>query len=200
VADRAEFVEAVSSDGRRVLEAELGDMQVDEWIVRAREVGAELLWLHTDVDFAADGFERFPGYVRMQTESPPHGDRLPRLKPEHYAQILDEAYHGLWGHKLVSPDAEPPPGAVVLGLYERLEPSGLCTIFPAERLVDGPGVLPHARSTAAYTRLLLGACAELGAGRIDLDSWGDCPTVIDAYRELGFDIVERASGWQLRLD
>jgi hypothetical protein len=199
VADRAEFLEAVSSDGRRVLEAELGDEQVGEWIMRAREVGAELLWLHTNVDLAGDGFERFPGYVRMRTEFPPRGELLPRLKPEHYARTLDSAYQGLWGHKLVSSDAEPPPEAVVLGLYERHEPIGLCTVFTAERLVDAPGVLPDKRNAAAYTRLLLGACAELGAGRIDLDSWGDCPAVIDAYKEIGFNIVEHAGGWQLRL-
>jgi hypothetical protein len=198
--DSAECVEAVSSDGRRVLEAELGDEQVGDWIVRARVVGSELLWLHTDVDLSADGFERFPGYVRMRTERPPRGEHLARLMPEHYARTLDRAYRGLWGHKLVLPDAEPPPGAVVLGLYERHEPIGLCSIVTEERLVDGPGILPDWRNPAAYTRLLLGACAELGAGRVDLDSWGDCPSVIDAYQELGFDVVERRGGWELRLD
>jgi hypothetical protein len=183
-----------------VLEAELGDEQVGDWIVRAREVGAELLWLHTNVDLSADGFERFPGYVRMRTERPPRGEPLGRLRSEHYARTLDRAYRGLWGHKLVSPDAEPPPGAVVVGLYERHDPIGLCSVLTEERLVDGPGVLPDWRNPAAYSRLLLGACAELGAGRVDLDSWGDCPSVIDAYQEIGFDVVERTGGWELRLD
>jgi len=200
VADRAEFLEAVSSDGQRVLEAELGDEAVGDWIGRAREAGAELLWLHTNVDLAAHGFKRFPGYVRMRTERPPRGEPLLRLKPEHYARTLEGAYRGLWGHKFISPDAEPSSGAVVLGLYERQEPIGLCTVFTAERLVDGPGVLPSSRDAAAYTRLLLGACADLGTGRIELDSWGDCPTVIDAYREVGFEVVERTGGWQFRLD
>jgi hypothetical protein len=199
VADRAEFLEAVSSDGRRVLEAELGDEQVDEWIVRGREVGAELLWLHTNVDLAAAGFERFPGYVRMRAELPPRGELLPRLKPEHYARTLDRAYRGLWGHKLVSSHAEPPPQAVVVGLYERDNPIGLCTVFTAERLVDAPGVVREKRNVTGYTSLLLGACAELGAGRIDLDSWGDCPAVVDAYQAIGFEIVEHVGGWQLQL-
>ena len=198
--DRPEFLEAVSSDGRRVLEAELGDEAVGDWIVQARRAGAELLWLHTNVDLAVHGFERFPGYVRMRTERPPRGEPLARLRPEHYVRTLEGAYHGLWGHKLISPDAEPRPGAVVLGLYERREPIGLCTVFTAQRLVDGPGVLPNSRDAAVYTRLLLGACADLGAGRIELDSWGDCSAVIDAYREIGFEIVDRAVGWQFRLD
>ena len=195
-----EFLEAVSSDGRRVLEAELGDEDVQAWISRALEHGAELLWLHTDADLAPHGFERFPGYVRMRAENPVYGEPLPRLGPGHYPKILDAAYRGLWGHKLVSAEAEPPPGAVVLGLYERDEPIGLCTVFVADRLVDGPGVLANARESAAYARLLLGACAVLGSGPIDLDSWGDSPAVIDAYVELGFAVVERAGGWQLRLE
>jgi len=116
VEDRPEFLEAVSSDGRRVLEAELGDEAVGDWIVQARRAGAELLWLHTNVDLAVHGFERFPGYVRMRTERPPRGEPLARLRPEHYVRTLEGAYHGLWGHKLISPDAEPRPGAVVLGL------------------------------------------------------------------------------------
>lgn len=56
------------------------------------------------------------------------------------------------------------------------------------------------RDATVYARLLLGACAELGAGRIELDSLGDCSAVIDAYRELGFEIVESTGGWQLQLD
>jgi hypothetical protein len=197
VTDR--FLEAISSDGRRVLEADLGNEPVTDWIALAHELGVELLWLHTDADLSADGFERFPGYVRMRTDESPTGAPLERLEPEHYARILDGAYRGLWGHKLVSPDAEPPSGTVVFGLYDRHEPIGLCTVFLSERLVDGPGLLPDWRTPTAHARLLAGACAELGAGRIELDSWGDDPAVIDAYRELGFGIVDRTAGWQLTL-
>jgi hypothetical protein len=39
-----DFLEAVSSDGRRVLEADLGDEAPDVWIQQARERDAELLW------------------------------------------------------------------------------------------------------------------------------------------------------------
>ena len=83
--------------------------------------------------------------------------------------------------------------------HEADEAVGLCTIFPAERLVDGPGVVPAARDPARYARLLLGACAELGPGAIDLESWGDDPAVIASYETLGFAAVERVTGWQLRL-
>jgi hypothetical protein len=201
VADGPEFLEAMSSDGRRVFEADLGDAEVADWIGRAHAVGAELLWLHANVDLSSHGFERFPGYVRMRTEAQPRGEPLPRLKPELYAATLDGSYRGLWGHKRVSEDAEPSVEAVILALHDqRGSPVGLCTVYPTDRLVDGPGVLPHARATAAYTRLLLGACDLLSPGPVDLDSWGDCAKVIDAYEEVGFEIVERTAGWQLLLE
>jgi hypothetical protein len=101
---------------------------------------------------------------------------------------------------LVAFDAAPAEGAVVLGLHEEGDPIGLCTVFPRERLIDGPGVVPGARDPAVYARLLLGACAELGPGTADLDSWGDQPAVIASYEELGFAVVERVGGWQLRLN
>jgi hypothetical protein len=99
----------------------------------------------------------------------------------------------------VAPDAKPPAGSVVLGLYEGDEPIGLCTIFSQERLIDGPGILSRAREPSSYVRLLLGACVEVGVGPVDVDSWGDDPAVIAAYEELGFAVVERVGGWQLRL-
>jgi hypothetical protein len=182
-----------------VLEADLGAEAPEDWIGRARERGAELLWLHTDADLSAYGFESFPGYVRLRADRLPLGAALPRLAPKEFAATQDGAFRGLWGHKLVASDAEPPPGAVVLGLYDEDDPIGLCTVVPRERLIDGPGVVPGARDPVAYARLLLGACAELGAGTADLDSWGDEPAVIASYEELGFAVVERVGGWQLRL-
>jgi hypothetical protein len=83
-----------------VLEADLGDVPPEDWIARARDRGAELLWLHAQADLSAYGFECFPGYVRLRAESPPHGQELPRLEPEHFAATQDAAFRGLWGHKV----------------------------------------------------------------------------------------------------
>ena len=202
VSDGAEFVVAVSSEGQRVLEAELlNEHEIAHLIVKARAVDAELLWLHCDLDLTAHGFERFPGYVRMRTEQPPQGVPLPRLEPEFFASTLDGSYRGLWGHKLVRDNPRPPPDAIVLGLCgEGGEPIGLCVVDPAERFVDGPGVRQGSRVAGAYERLLLAACAELGAGPVVLDSWGDSPVVIDAYQAIGFEVVECTTGWQLPIE
>ena len=39
----------------------------------------------------------------------------------------------------------------------------------------------------------------LGPGPADLDSWGDSEEVLEAYEDLGFDVVERVQGWELVL-
>jgi hypothetical protein len=96
-------------------------------------------------------------------------------------------------------DLGPPPGAVVLGIHDDGVPIGICTVFPDVRLVDGPGVCRSHRTPDAYVRLLDGACALLGDGPIDLDSWGDAAEVIEAYERRGFQTVESIGGWKLQL-
>jgi hypothetical protein len=184
----------VSVDGKRVVEA---DSFAECDIEAARAAGAELLWVHTNDDLSSHGFRRAGAYVRMHAESVPLRARVePALLEERdYAEVLARAYTGLWGHKYVSPLAEPPEDAIVVGVPV----VGLCRVWPAERLIDGPGVLPEGRSVDAYASLLVSACKVLGAGPADLDSWDDSDEVIEAYEDLGFDVVERVQGWELVL-
>ena len=65
--------------------------------------------------------------------------------------------------------------------------------------LEALGVLPEARSPDAYASLLLHACAVLGEGPATLESWGDSESVLEAYEDLGFDVVERVQGWELAL-
>jgi hypothetical protein len=183
----------ISVDGLRVVEAEsfaVGDIEA------ARAGGAQLLWVHSNEDLSRHGFRRAGAYVRMHADEVPVRSREPSLLEERdYAEVLARAYSGLWGHKHVSPLALPPESAIVVGLPV----VGLCRVFPAERLIDGPGVLPEGRSADAYASLLVSACAVLGPGPADLDSWGDDEETIEAYEDLGFDVVERVQGWELAL-
>lgn len=184
----------ISVDGKRVVELE---ELVDGAVDAARAEGAELLWVHTDEDLSPVGFRRRGGYVRMHAdEVPARTHREPPLLEERdYADVLARAFSGLWGHKYVSPLATPPEGAIVIGVPV----VGLCIVFPEQRLIDGPGVLPEGRSPEAYASLLVSACTALGAGPADLESWGDSDDVLEAYEDLGFDVVERVPGWELEL-
>jgi hypothetical protein len=183
----------ISVDGKRVVEAESFAAGDD---VAARAGGAELLWVFSNDDLSAHGFRRAGAYVRMHADEVPVRKREPSFIEERdYAEVLARSYAGLWGHKHVSPLAQPPDDAVVVGVPV----VGLCRVFPAERLIDGPGVLPEGREPDAYASLLISACAVLGAGPADLDSWGDAEETIEAYEDLGFDVVERVQGWELTL-
>jgi hypothetical protein len=194
-----DVVIGVSSDGATVAEAELRDEDPSDVIRQARERSVQLLWIHANADLSSFGFIGASGYLRLRADVAPDGEPLPMLAAVDYAGTLERVYRGLWGHKHVTADATPPVDAVVVGLYDRAEAIGLCTVFPAERLVDGPGVVLTARTPSNYARLLSGACAVLGPGSIDVDSWGDHPDVIRAYADLGFEPIEQVRGWELRL-
>lgn len=184
----------LSVDGKRVVELE-SCTEAD--VAAAREAGAELVWVHSDDDLSALGFRRAGAYRRLHADAVPLRDRgePPFLEERDYAEVLARAYSGLWGHKHVSPLAQPPDDAVVVGVPV----TGLCRVWPAERLIDGPGILPEARSPDAYASLLLYACAVLGPGPADLDSWGDSDEVLEAYEDLGFDVVKQSTGWERAL-
>ena len=185
---------AISVGGRRVVEAE-SFSEADA--AAAREAGAEVLWVHSNDDLSRLGFRRAGAYVRMHADAVPVRNRgePPLLEERDYAEVLAAAYSGLWGHKHVSPLAQPPEDAVVVGVPV----VGLCRVWPVQRLIDAPGVLPAARSADAYASLLLYACAVLGAGPAELDSWGDDEEVLEAYEDLGFDVVQSVTGWELAL-
>jgi hypothetical protein len=185
---------AISVDGVTVVELESFS---PEDATAARAAGAQALWVHTNDDLSAHGFRRAGAYLRMHADDVPVRARVepPLLEERDYAEVLARAYSGLWGHKLVSPLAQPPEDAVVVGVPV----VGLCRVWPARRLIDGPGVLPEGRSVDAYASLLLSACKVLGPGAADLDSWGDDDETIETYEDLGFDVVERVQGWELTL-
>jgi hypothetical protein len=194
------LAEARSADGARVAEVELeSTAEVRPAVAAARRLGVERLWVHASADLEAFGFRPAGAYVRMHADEIHTASSWELLRDKDYAPTLARAYLGLWGHKLVLPEAEPPEGAVVVGVYEQGRPIGLCRVFVADRLIDAPGVIPEARSPARYAGLLAAACATIGNGDASVDSWGDEDTTIEAYRSLGFEVVERVQGWELDL-
>src|SRR5207342_356006 len=117
-----------------------------------------------------------------------------------YGPLLARAYHGLWGHKWVDPTRSlPTDGSIVLGLSENGVPIGLCRVWPAERLVDQPGVVAERRGIEPSLRLLGAACALLGPGPVDVDSRGETAETLEACARLGFAVTDQRRGWELRL-
>jgi hypothetical protein len=191
----------VTTSGVAVVEAELENGDYPSHLLqRASEAGAGLLWLHATADLRPLGFTRANGYRRLRCDVAPEAVELEPLGRARYGALMNAAYHGLWGHRQLPPDDEPPNDANVVCLSAGGEPIGVCTFWPTLRLIDAPGVIPDARSPENYVLLLLGACWELGReGSVGLDSWGDDEAVIRAYEQLGFTVVEDVPGWEMRL-
>lgn len=190
-----------NTEGETVAEVDLDEtgLTLTEIIGQARDRGADLVWAHGG-DPGADGFVPQPGYAHLHAEDPLPGEPLPTVEPELYGALLGEAFAGMWGHKWVDRDQSlPTDGSVVLCLTEDGEAIGLCRVWPDLRLVDQPGVVPARREAAHTLRLLGAACALLGPGPVDVNTWGESAQTLDACRRLGFVVTEQLPGWELRL-
>lgn len=118
-------------------------------------------------------------YVRLHAAAVPvRSNRTPPiLGRRDYAEVAPR----------VGAVESPPPDAVVVGVPV----VGLCIVHPDERRIEAPLILPEARDVDAYASLLLHACALLGPGEATLEAWETPADVIEAYEDLGFDVVER---------
>jgi hypothetical protein len=156
---------ARTTEGATVAEVDLDgtSMSVSEIVAEARRHGAALVWAHGGRP--GGGFVAGPGYAHLHADDPVAGELLAPVDPEDYGPLLAASYLGQWGHKWVDPDVQPPTdGSVVLCLRDEDEPIGLCRVWPDQRLVDQPGVVPARRSVENTLRLLGAACALLGPG------------------------------------
>lgn len=190
-----------NTERERVAEVDLNDttLTVTEILDQARAHQADLVWAYGG-DPVGEGFVPRPGYTRLHAEDPVPGEPLPRMNAADHGPVLARAYLGQWGHRWVDPGQPlPADDSVVLCLHEEEVPIGLCRVWPGERLVDQPGVVPERRAVPPYVRLLGAACALLGPGPVDVDTWGEAPEVLRAYAALGFAVVEELPGWELRL-
>jgi hypothetical protein len=181
---------------------------VDEFIETADQAGASLLWAHGG-ELADHGFRRVNGYVNLHADWTVDSDAACPVSSTGSVGTVDlkaepwlptEAFAGQWGHKRVDETTDlSDDGSVVLALAERGAYLGICTVWPASRLVDGPGVVPSARSARRKAQLLHAACALLGPGPIDMDTWGEDDESLAAYAACGFTIVVSEPGWEREL-
>ena len=188
-----------AADGTLVVEVDLTDghdYAVGELIAYTRALGAEKLWVHAHVVDAEFGFRRCGSYTRLRAERPPALVELASPPLSRVREIQRACFAGVWGHHDPAP---PDPDSVFVGLHERGEWVGICEVDQDAQWIDGPGVMPWLRTPDRYARLVRGAAAYLRDEPVGLETWGDVRPTLDAYADLGFEVVHSVSGWELDL-
>lgn len=196
------LIAGTAADGFPVAECELAPDEtglLPSLIQQAADSGAHRLWVHSAADLTPDGLTAVEGYRRLAIASCPAGTALPVLDAGTVAAVWPRAFAGQWGHKLVdaaAAQAATGSGLVFLGLPDGGQWAGICAVEPAGRRIDGPGFVGRPRTGDAVIRLVLGACAYLGPGAAEVETWGE-PAA--PYLALGFTVAEETPGWELIL-
>jgi hypothetical protein len=170
---------------------------VERLVKEARSFGASAIWVFGGSIDPALGFIPTSGYVRLVAPEPPPALLLPTPPNETVRDLQTTCFAGLWGrYEPVSRD----PLSRYVGLYEKGRWVGICQVDLIERWIDGPGVHPLLRTPERSAQLVRGAVAYLPRNRpVTLETWGESGETLEAYGELGFEVVDRLPGWELRL-
>ena len=158
--------------------------------------GVRAIWVR-GCFFRGDGFgfQRRGGYARLQAVGP-----LTEIDAAHpplslVPELQIACFSGVWGHH--RPALEPDPDATFVGLHECGAWVGICEVDLERNVIDSPGLLTAFRTADRYARLVRAASSLLAPGPVTLETWGDAETTLDAYCELGFELVEYVPGWEL---
>jgi hypothetical protein len=135
--------------------------------------------------------------------------------PAVFRQAVNRGYEGLWGHHQLTVEEVAQrlptlaPEEMLFLFAETGAIAGICRVEINMRLsdlrgrqtalVDAPGIVPEHRDQGLYRPLLLNALAwaiQRQVERIELESWGDAPAVLDEYRALGFVTLQEAISYQ----
>jgi hypothetical protein len=187
-----------ASDGSSVAEVDLGRgaCALPTLIEEARSAGAQRLWVHATAVGADLGFRQLGGYARLEAEHLTNRVDLARPPLHLVRRLMLACFAGVWGHHEPS---EPDPSDTFVGLHEAGAWIGICELDPATGWIDGPGVIPGLRTPDRYARLVRGAAALVHSSPVALETWGDSEETLDAYRQLGFTLLEYVPGWELIL-
>jgi hypothetical protein len=186
-------------DGSLVVEVRLAAWSqsgLQHIIDNARAAGADAVWAYGFAVDATLGFVRRGGYVRLQADRPARPAALPSPPPALVRELKLECYRGIWGHH--EPD-EPDPLATHVALLEGDRWVGVCEYDAHRGWIDSPGVIRSFRSPERYARLVRGAAAEIEQRGVTLETWGDDDETLSAYEALGFRVLEKVPGWELKL-
>jgi len=163
----------------------------------ARHFSARAIWAFGGTIDPALGFASTGGYVRLEAPAPPAPLLLPTPPREAIRGLQTTCFAGVWGrYESVSSDR----ASGYVGLHEKGRWVGICQMDLIARWIDGPGVHPMLRTPERSAELVRGAAAYLPRNRVvTLETWGESDETIEAYRGLGFEVVEALAGWELRL-
>jgi hypothetical protein len=170
---------------------------LEQLVDAARTVDARAIWVFGGTIDPALGFTPTGGYMRLEAPVPPGALLLPAPPSDRVRELQTTCFAGVWGrYEPVSPD----PASMYVGLYEKGRWVGICQMHVSARWIDGPGVHPMLRTPERSAQLVRGAAAHLTRNRpVTLETWGESAETIEAYRALGFEVIEKLPGWELRL-
>jgi hypothetical protein len=198
---RHDAVVSRAADGSLVIVLRLTDpsetTDFEQLVDEARTLNAHAIWVFGGSIDPALGFIPTSGYVRLEAPVPPPPLLLPAPPNESVCGLQTACFAGVWGrYEAVSRD----PSKRYVGLYERGRWVGICQVDLIQRWIDAPGVHPLLRTPERSAELVRGAAAYLPRNRpVTLETWGESGRTLEAYRALGFEVIERLPGWELRL-
>ena len=206
----------------------IGKQLFEKVVARATTLKASGLIAFADpVHIGADtflqtlGFEHISAYRTLQHNAL---DTLPRANPPNtytlrsYAEggspvllerLLREGYTDLPGHKV-------PLAHQIEKLVAHYDPAGILVLFDADEAVgcvlaevheagaqvSSPALVPAYRSPGTYRLLCLAGLGYLhqqDATNAELRSWGDDPSTIRAFQNLGFRLIKEVPMYKLEL-
>jgi hypothetical protein len=171
---------------------------LEELVAEARAFNAHAIWVFGggSIDPAL-GFTPTGGYLRLEAPVPPAPLLLTAPPSESVRELQATFFSGVWGrYEPVSRD----PVSRYVALYEKGRWTGICQVDVMAGWIDGPGVHPLLRTPERSAQLVRGAAALLPRNLpVNLETWGESPETIGAYRDLGFEVIEEVPGWELRL-
>ena len=174
----------------------IGAAALSRLVTAARSQGIRAIWAR-GWSFSGDGFgfRRRGGYARFEAVSPLTEIDAARPPLSLVPGLQIASFSGVWGHH--RPALEPDPDATFVGLHESGAWVGICEVDLERNQIDSPGVLAGFRTPDRYARLVRQASSLLAPGLVTLETWGDTEATLDAYRELGFGLLEYVPGWEL---
>jgi hypothetical protein len=165
-------------------------------VTKARRRGIRSIWA-SGSSFSAQsfGFRRQRGCARLQAVRPLKASSAARVPHSLVPDLQVACFSGVWGHH--RPALEPDPDTTYVGLHESGKWIGMCEVDLERNLIDSPGLVPPFRTAVRYARLVRDAVSMLAPGLVTLETCGDSEETLDAYRALGFELVEYVPGWEL---